>query len=77
MEGDEEVKENVKQQHHYTQHKIQPIEFIAANNLSFLAGNVIKYLCRYKEKDGMRDLEKARVYLEWLIEVEESGEVNP
>lgn len=71
------MNEDVRNQHHYTQHRIQPIEFIAGNNLGFLAGNVIKYICRYKEKDGLRDLEKARVYLEWLIEVEESGEVQP
>jgi hypothetical protein len=35
-----------------------------------LWGNVIKYLCRWKEKDGIADLEKARIYLDWLIEHE-------
>ena len=35
----------------------------------FLIGNVIKYVARYKHKDGVKDLEKARVYLNWLIEI--------
>jgi hypothetical protein len=35
-----------------------------------LWGNVFKYICRWKEKDGIADLEKARIYLDWLIEHE-------
>lgn len=38
---------NVAQQPHYTKWKIQPVTFIAANNLDFLQGNVIKYVLRY------------------------------
>lgn len=36
----------------------------------FLQGNVIKYLCRYRDKNGVEDLRKARHYLDKLIEVE-------
>ncbi len=36
----------------------------------FLQGNVIKYLCRYRDKNGVEDLKKARHYLDKLIEVE-------
>lgn len=55
---------------HYAVMKIQPIEFIMANELGFCEGNVIKYLCRYKRKNGLEDLKKARQYLDFLIERE-------
>jgi len=63
---------NVAAQPHYTNALIQPIEFIHANNLDFLQGNVIKYVTRFKTKNGVEDLLKAKVYLDWLIE-RESG----
>ena len=55
---------------HYKDKAIQPIEYIHANNLGFCAGNVIKYVTRYKDKNGVQDLEKAKHYLEMLIELE-------
>ena len=55
---------------HYAVMKIQPIDFILANELGFCEGNVIKYLCRYKRKNGLEDLKKARQYLDFLIERE-------
>lgn len=55
---------------HYSQFAIQPIDFIVANNLNFLEGNVIKYVARYKYKNGLDDLKKAKNYLDWLIEQE-------
>lgn len=57
---------------HYSVLPIQPIEFITKNGLDFLEGNVIKYVSRYKRKDGLKDLEKARHYLDLLIS-RESG----
>ena len=51
---------------HYSRFKIQPLDFIAENNLDFLQGNVIKYVCRYDAKNGLEDLHKARVYLDKL-----------
>lgn len=56
---------------HYEDMKIQPIEFILENNLSFLEGNILKYICRYKSKNGLQDLLKARHYLDILIEHEQ------
>ena len=47
---------------------IQPLEYITANELDFLEGNVIKYVSRYPHKGGVNDLLKARTYLEKLIE---------
>ena len=55
---------------HYKDMAIQPIEFILKNGLGFCEGNVIKYVCRYKAKNGRQDLEKAIHYLKLLIEKE-------
>ena len=38
---------------HYKDFFIQPYEFIAKNDLSFFQGNVVKYVCRYKLKNGI------------------------
>jgi hypothetical protein len=43
---------------HYQKHAIQPYTFINKNNLSFFQGNVIKYVVRYKDKNGIEDLKK-------------------
>jgi hypothetical protein len=53
---------------HYKKYKIQPIEFIVKNNIGFVEGNVIKYVLRFKEKGGVLDLEKAKHYIELLID---------
>lgn len=56
---------------HYTQGSIEPIDFIAANGMSFLAGNVVKYVTRYRFKGKpLQDLEKAAFYLNRLIKEE-------
>ena len=57
----------VNQPPHYARWKMQPIEFIAINELPFWLANVIKYCCRYDAKDGLQDLYKARSYLEMQI----------
>ena len=51
--------------------EIQPWDFIVANNLGYLEGNIIKYVSRYKKKGGMADLLKAQHYLQKLIETTE------
>lgn len=55
---------------HYSKMKIQPIDFITANELGYIEGNIIKYVCRYKSKNGVEDLKKAQHYLQMLIEQE-------
>lgn len=57
---------------HYKKMGIQPIEYILANNIPFAEGNVIKYVSRWRDKGGVRDLEKALHTLEILIEHEKS-----
>ena len=49
---------------HYKRFSIQPYEFISKNDLSFFQGNVIKYVCRYKNKNGIEDIEKIIHYCE-------------
>jgi len=49
---------------HYKEHKIQPYEFIQANSLDYLQGVVIKYIVRYKDKNGIEDLDKIIHYCE-------------
>jgi hypothetical protein len=55
---------------HYRKHKIQPIQYIVANKIGFLAGNVVKYVTRYKDKGGAEDIRKAMHYLELILEFE-------
>lgn len=55
---------------HYRNYKIQPIEYILANGIGFLAGNVVKYVTRYKAKNGAEDIRKAIHYLELILEFE-------
>ncbi len=56
---------------HYKKSGIEPWDFIVANNIGFLEGNVIKYVARWKDKAGVEDLKKARHYLDKVIEVAE------
>ena len=53
---------------HYKNKGIQPIEYIMSNGLGFCEGNVIKYVSRWRDKNGLDDLLKAKHYLEFLIE---------
>lgn len=55
---------------HYQGFAIQPIEFIEKNGLGFAQGCVIKYVCRYREKGGAKDLDKAIHYLQLIKEME-------
>ena len=54
---------------HYDKMKIQPITFIVDNEIPFIEGNIIKYVCRWKDKGGVEDLKKAKHYLDILISV--------
>jgi len=60
------VKDNINPS--YYKKKIQVTDFIIEYEMNFLEGNIIKYVCRHKEKNGLEDLKKAKWYLEKLIE---------
>ena len=66
-------KEEVTNPTHYNERKMEPLDYIIANELDFLEGNIIKYITRYTYKGGVNDLLKARTYLEKLIERERDG----
>jgi hypothetical protein len=55
---------------HYQSFAIQPVEFIHCNGIGYIEGNCIKYLCRWRAKGGLQDLEKVRHYIDLLIEME-------
>jgi len=58
---------------HYKDMAIQPVEFITANNLGFLEGNVVKYICRHHAKNGAEDIKKAIHYCELLLQTKYGG----
>lgn len=69
--------DNVNRPSHYGQGKIEAIEYIddtltTEEFIGYLRGNIAKYMHRWRYKNGLEDLKKARVYLDWLIQVEES-----
>jgi len=53
---------------HYRKMKIQPSKFVIENKLLFPEGNVIKYICRHQYKGGKEDLEKAKHFIDMIIE---------
>ena len=54
---------------HYKTCKIQPIDYIMENNLTFCEGNALKYITRHRRKgEGARDIEKVIHYCELILE---------
>ena len=59
---------------HYSNLPMEPWDFIQQNKLDFFEGNVVKYICRWRNKGGVTDLRKAITYIEKIIEGENSNE---
>jgi hypothetical protein len=55
---------------HYKNMPIQPVEFAHVNRLGFIEGCVVKYISRWRSKGGIADLEKAKHFIDILIELE-------
>jgi len=55
---------------HYKSMAIQPIEFIHGNNIPYIEGCIIKYVCRWRRKNGIEDLDKAIHFIELLKTLE-------
>ena len=55
---------------HYKDLKIQPVEYIHANNIPFIEGSIIKYATRWRDKGGIKDLKKIKHFVDLLIELE-------
>ena len=69
MEGDTLMSNNISPDY-YKKGKIEVTDFIIDQQLSFIEGNIIKYIIRYKDKSGIQDLRKCRWYIERLIELQ-------
>ena len=57
----------------YKKFKIQPAEFCYVNDIPYLEATAIKYLCRWKDKGGIQDLEKAKHFIDLLIEFQNAN----
>jgi hypothetical protein len=62
---------------HYSNKAIQPVVYIHANRLNFLEGCIVKRITRWREKDGIKDLEKIKHEVDLLIEMEQKYGHNP
>lgn len=62
---------------HYKSLAIQPVEYIHKNKLGFCEGSVVKYVTRWREKNGLEDLKKAKHFIELLMEMEGHGNTRP
>lgn len=69
-EENKEIKADNIKPSYYHKGKVDTIKFCLENDLDFLQGNVVKYVVRYKEKNGLEDLNKAKEYLDRLIKNE-------
>lgn len=70
-----EVPSTIRHPKHYALKGLEPYESIDVIKASldkgfehFCVGNILKYILRYKKKNGLEDLKKAKVYLDWAIE---------
>jgi len=59
---------------HYKKYEIQPSEFINKNKLLFAEGSAIKYIVRHQDKGGKESLEKAKHFIDMIIERDYSCE---
>ena len=59
---------------HYKDMAIQPVEYSHKNGLGFIEGCVVKYISRWREKNGIQDLEKIKHFVDLLIEMENGDE---
>lgn len=55
---------------HYKKQKIQHWDYVLANDIPYMEAQIIKYVSRWRHKNGIQDLEKAKHFLEKLLEVE-------
>ena len=61
---------------HYTQGEMEVITAIEGLGLDYHQGNVVKYVSRYRYKNGVEDLKKARWYIDRLIYIEEQRAIT-
>lgn len=69
----QDLEDNIVSPAHYASQRIQPIDYMKATltqeeYIGYCCGNIIKYCSRWRKKNGIEDLRKARQYLDWMIE---------
>jgi len=69
------IKDNINP-NHYQKGNIEVIDFILDQNFNYLEGNIIKYVSRYKDKNGLEDLKKAQWYLNRLTQTLDKRNVS-
>ena len=62
---------------HYKNLRIQPVYYIHLNKIPFIEGCIIKYATRWRDKGGIKDLEKIKHFVDLLIELEAKNEIRP
>ena len=73
---DKDMDDLVNHPKHYTSGAIECIDYINACEFDYLEGNIVKYVTRYKHKNGVMDLRKAEFYLRMLIERESTNGIG-
>jgi hypothetical protein len=68
------MREEVNHPKYYNQGNIEVWDYIYDHDLDFFEGNIVKYVSRWKDKNGKKDLLKAKQYLDKLIELVETQE---
>jgi hypothetical protein len=68
-------KEKVKHPSYYNR-GLEMWDYAHSHNLNFFEGNIVKYITRWKDKNGVEDLHKAKQYLDKLIELEKKNKVT-
>lgn len=66
-------KEQVIHPTHYNQGKTEMWDYAWEHNLDFFEGNIVKYITRWRHKNGIQDLQKAKMYLDKLIELNQKS----
>lgn len=66
-------KEQIEHPSHYNVGKTEVWDYIQQHDLNFFEGNVIKYMTRWKHKNGIADLYKAKQYLDKYIKIQEDA----
>jgi hypothetical protein len=66
-------KEQVVHPTHYNQGKTEMWNYAWEHNLDFFEGNIVKYVTRWRHKNGLQDLQKAKMYLDKLIELNQKS----
>lgn len=61
---------------HYTKMKIQPFQYSMANGLDPMQHTIVKYVSRFRDKNGIQDLEKAKQTIDLLIAYEKERQCN-